>query len=119
MAIIGIDLGTTYSLACVYRNGRPELIPNKFGSFLTPSAVSVLEDGTVLVGEPAKERLTTHPETTAVSFKKDMGSDKTYTLGTRTFLPEELSSFVLSSLMEDARTYLHEDIEEAVISVPA
>ena len=42
MAIIGIDLGTTNSLACVYRNGRPELIPNQFGSYLTPSAVSVL-----------------------------------------------------------------------------
>ena len=50
MAIIGIDLGTTNSLACVYRNGRAELIPNELGDFKTSSAVSVLEDGTVLVG---------------------------------------------------------------------
>lgn len=119
MAIIGIDLGTTNSLVCVYRNGRPELIPNKYGSYLTPSAVSVLEDGTVLVGEPAKERKTTHPETTAVSFKKDMGTKTKYKLGNREFLPEELSSFILSSLVEDAKNYLNENIEEAIISVPA
>ncbi|MDY3249041.1 MAG: Hsp70 family protein [Candidatus Choladocola sp.] len=119
MAIIGIDLGTTNSLVCVFRGGKPELIPNKFGSYLTPSAVSVLEDGTVLVGEPAKERLTTHPESTAVSFKKNMGSEKKYTLGSRQLLPEELSSLVLSSLMKDAENYLQEEISEAVISVPA
>ncbi|MEE1087025.1 MAG: Hsp70 family protein [Schaedlerella sp.] len=119
MAIIGIDLGTTNSLVCVYRNGGAELIPNKFGSYLTPSAVSVLEDGSVLVGEPAKERKTTHPETTATSFKKDMGSKTTYKLGKREFLPEELSSFIISSLVEDAKNYLNEEIEEAVISVPA
>lgn len=62
MAIIGIDLGTTNSLACVYRNGKAELIPNELGEYLTSSAVSVLEDGSVLVGrqrnyEWIKERL--------------------------------------------------------------
>ena len=49
MAIIGIDLGTTNSLACVWREGRVELIPNELGEYKTSSAVSVLEDGTVLV----------------------------------------------------------------------
>ena len=49
MAIIGIDLGTTNSLACVYRDGRAELIPNEQGDHKTPSAVSLLEDGTVPV----------------------------------------------------------------------
>lgn len=50
MAILGIDLGTTNSLGAVYRNGKVELIPNRFGSFLTPSVVSVTEDGSVVTG---------------------------------------------------------------------
>lgn len=119
MAIIGIDLGTTNSLGAVYRNHKVELIPNRFGSFLTPSVVSVTEDGTVLVGEVAKERMVTHPEATAASFKKDMGTEKKYVLGKKTFLPEELSSFVIRSIVEDAKNYLQEDIEEVIVSVPA
>ena len=109
MAIIGIDLGTTNSLGAVYRNHKVELIPNRFGSFLTPSVVSVTEDGTVLVGEVAKERLVTHPESTAASFKKDMGTEQKYILGNKTFLPEELSSFIIRSIVEDAKTYLPEE----------
>lgn len=119
MAIIGIDLGTTNSLGAVYRNHRVELIPNRFGSFLTPSVVSVAEDGTVLVGEVAKERLVTHPDATVASFKKDMGTEKKYVLGNKTFLPEELSSFVIRSIVEDAKVYLQEEIEEVIVSVPA
>jgi len=119
MAIIGIDLGTTNSLACVYRDGRAELIPNELGEYKTSSAVSVLQDGTVLVGAAAKERLVSHPESTAASFKVWMGTQKTLTLGTRRFKPEELSAFVLRQLLEDARRYLDEPVEEAVISVPA
>ncbi len=119
MAVIGIDLGTTNSLGAVYRNGRVELIPNRFGSYLTPSVVSVTEDGSVLVGDIAKERLVTHPEATASSFKKNMGTEQKYKLGGKTFLPEELSSLVISSIIEDAKAYLGEEIEEAVISVPA
>lgn len=119
MAIIGIDLGTTNSLACVYREGRAELIPNELGEYKTSSAVSVLQDGTVLVGAAAKERLVSHPEATAASFKIWMGTQKTLTLGTQRFKPEELSAFVLRQLLEDARRYLGEDVEEAVISVPA
>lgn len=67
MAIIGIDLGTTNSLACVYRDGRAELIPNELGEYKTRSAVSVLEDNSVLVGAAAKERLVSHPEATAAA----------------------------------------------------
>lgn len=119
MAIIGIDLGTTNSLACVYRNGKAELIPNELGEYLTSSAVSVLEDGSVLVGAAAKERLISHPESTAASFKIWMGTEKKLTLGTRQFKPEELSALVLRQLSEDAGRYLGEPVEEAVISVPA
>ena len=119
MALIGIDLGTTNSLGVVYRNNRAELIPNQFGSFLTPSVVSVDENGAVITGAVAKERLITHPECTAASFKKFMGTDKTWNLGGKSFTPEELSSFVVRSIVEDAENYLGEKVEEAVISVPA
>ena len=119
MAIIGIDLGTTNSLACIYRDGRAELIPNELGEYKTSSAVSVLQDGTVLVGAAARERLVSHPEATAASFKIWMGTQKALALGTQRFKPEELSAFVLRQLLEDARRYLGEDVEEAVISVPA
>ena len=57
MATVGIDLGTTNSLGCVYRNGKAELIPNAYGSYLTPSVVSMMEDGRLVVGQPAKDRL--------------------------------------------------------------
>lgn len=119
MAVIGIDLGTTNSLGAVFRNGKVELIPNRFGSYLTPSVVSVGEDGEILVGEVAKERLITHPEQSAASFKKDMGTREMKVLGDKKFLPEELSSFIIRSIIEDAKSYLEEEIEEAVVSVPA
>ncbi len=54
MAVIGIDLGTTNSLAGVWRNGKVELIPNTFGEYLTPSVVSIGEDGEIFVGRVAK-----------------------------------------------------------------
>lgn len=118
MAIIGIDLGTTNSLGAVYRNNKVELIPNRLGSFLTPSAVSI-DDGKILVGQIAKERLVSHPELSAASFKKDMGTTKKYKLGNKEFSPEELSSFVIRSIVDDAKEYLQEEIEEVIVSVPA
>lgn len=119
MAIIGIDLGTTNSLVSVYRNGRAELLPNEWGQLLTPSCVGVLEDGTVTVGAVAKERLITHPGETAASFKTWMGTQKEFLLGGKVFLPHELSALVLRKLAQSAREALGEEIEEAVISVPA
>ena len=68
MPIIGIDLGTTNSLAAVYKDGASRLVPNAFGEYLTPSVVSIDEDGEVLVGKAAKERLITHPERTAAAY---------------------------------------------------
>ena len=119
MAIIGIDLGTTNSLVSVYRNGRVELLPNEWGQLLTPSCVGVLEDGTVTVGAVAKERLITHPGETAASFKTWMGTQKEFLLGGKVFFPHELSALVLRKLAQIARETLGEEIEEAVISVPA
>lgn len=63
--IIGIDLGTTNSLVAVWQDGESRLIPNAFGEYLTPSVVSIEEDGTIYVGKTAKERLASHPEDTA------------------------------------------------------
>ena len=119
MAVIGIDLGTTNSLGAVYRNGKVELIPNHFGSFLTPSVVNIDEKGMVTVGQIAKERLVTHPESTVASFKKEMGSEKKWRLSGKEYSPEELSSLVIRSIVTDAEAYLNEKVEEAVISVPA
>lgn len=119
MMMIGIDLGTTNSLVCVYRNGHTELIPNSLGEYMTKSAVSILEDGSILIGSAAKERLLLHPQHTAVSFKRFMGTDQEIVLGDRVFLPHELSALILRQLYEDARAYLGQEIEEAVISVPA
>ncbi len=119
MAIIGIDLGTTNTLACVFRKGQAELIPNELGVYKTSSAVSVLEDGAVLVGAAARERLITHPERTAASFKRHMGTGRVLSLGERRMEPEELSALVLRQIKADAERYLGERVEEAVISVPA
>lgn len=119
MAILGIDLGTTNSLAAIWRNGRSELIPNAAGGYLTPSVVSVDEDGSVLVGQAAKDRLISHPDRTAARFKRYMGTQKVFQLGDRSFRPEELSALVLRRLREDAEVYLGEPVTEAVISVPA
>ena len=117
--MIGIDLGTTNSLVSCFRNGKAEIIPNRLGKHLTPSVVSVDADGTVYVGETAKERGMLHPLETARVFKRSMGTDKQYHLGSKTFRAEELSSLVLRSLKEDAEAYLGEEVTEAIISVPA
>lgn len=118
MTILGVDLGTTNSLAVVYKEGKPVLIPNAYGEYVTPSAVGIL-DGKIVVGKLAKERLITHPECSASLFKRNMGSDVTYTLDKKEYDSATLSSFVVKQLIEDAQNYLHESIDEVVISVPA
>lgn len=116
--IIGIDLGTTNSLAAYFTEDGPQIIPNRLGNHMTPSVVSV--DGEqVYVGETAKERQILFPDSSASVFKRNMGSQKVYQLDGKRFTAEELSSFVLRSLKEDAEHYLQEPVEEAVISVPA
>lgn len=117
--IVGIDLGTTHSLAAVWRGDTTELVPNALGQFLTPSVVGLDDQGRILVGQAARERLHTHPTLTTSLFKRFMGSATEVRLGDRSFRPEELSALVLKSLKEDIeRTYGH-TVTEAVISVPA
>lgn len=117
--IIGIDLGTTNSLAACFTEDGPRIIPNRLGKNLTPSVVSIDEDEQVYVGELAAERMLLYPGSAASVFKRDMGSKKQFKLLHKTFLAEELSALVLRALKEDAENYLGEEVTEAVISVPA
>ena len=117
MTVLGVDLGTTNSLAVVYKEGKPVLVPNAYGEYVTPSAISIL-DGKIVVGKLAKERLITHPECSASLFKRNMGTDVTYKLDKKEYDSATLSSFVVKQLIEDAQNYLHESIDEVVISVP-
>lgn len=117
--IVGIDLGTTNSLVACFSPEGPKIIPNRLGKNLTPSVVSVDEEGHVYVGETARERMSLYPDSVVSAFKRSMGTERQYTLSGHKYRPEELSSFVLRSLKEDAEAYLGEEITEAVISVPA
>ena len=116
---IGIDLGTTNSLIAVWKDGAAQLIPNKFGEYLTPSVVSMDENNHILVGKPAVSRRTSHPDKTAMLFKRAMGSNSTWHLANDAFNAPELSSLVLRSLKQDAEEYLQCTIKDVVISVPA
>ena len=118
MATMGIDLGTTNSLAVVYKDGKSILVPNSFQKYVTPSCVSLI-DGKIVVGQLAKERLVTNPECSGSLFKRTMGTDITYKLGKETYDSATLSSFVVKQLILDAENFLNEKIDEVVISVPA
>ena len=117
--IVGIDLGTTNSLIAYFADGEPKIIPNRLGKNLTPSVVSVDEEGNVYVGETARERMSLYPDSVAQTFKRSMGTEREYILSGKHFKPEELSSMILRALKEDAEAFLGEEITEAVISVPA
>ncbi len=117
--IVGIDLGTTNSLISYFENEEAKIIPNRLGDNLTPSVVSIDEEGTVYIGKTAKERKLTFPDQSADVFKRSMGTGKLFKLGERELSAEELSSLVLKSLKEDAESYLGYEVKEAVISVPA
>lgn len=118
-AIIGIDLGTTNSLVAVFEADGPKLVPNALGEVMTPSAVGYGDDGAMLVGRAARDRLLTHPDLTTARFKRYMGTNHEVKLGKKSFRPEELSALVLGSLRADAEAHLGQKVEEAVISVPA
>ena len=117
--LIGIDLGTTNSLIAYLHDGIPKLIPNSLGQFLTPSCVSVTENGEVVVGAAAREHLIVRPTFAAAMFKRYMGTNRDFILGNRKFRPEELSALVLKSLMADAEAHFGRPIVSAVVTVPA
>lgn len=117
--IVGIDLGTTYSLVAWLSPDGPALIPNALGELLTPSVVGVDLDGEVVAGKAARELAVTHPERAAALFKRLMGTDTVTKLADRQFNAEELSSIVLRILKQDAEAFLNDNVTEAVITVPA
>jgi len=107
--IVGIDLGTTHSLIGIHGTDGPRLFPNAHGELLTPSVVSLVDDA-VLVGQPARDRLVSHPQHSVANFKRWMGSDREVRLGGRRFRPEELSALVLRSLLADAEAALGQPV---------
>lgn len=119
MQIIGIDLGTTNSAACLFRSGKTEFIPNRYSEYLTPSVVYVNQQEQLIVGKHAQEKLKTEPERTASVFKRAMGTDSEFTLGKKTFNATELSALVIKVIKDDAEQYLKEPVSQAIISVPA
>jgi len=117
---VGIDLGTTNSAVSVFRRGVVETLPVE-GRSVMPSVISFRDDGSVLVGQPAKSRLLLDPENTIASAKRFMGDrSKVYPVtGGRSITPVDVGSLVLKQLINNARKALGEDIWDAVITVPA
>ncbi len=115
----GIDLGTTNSAVAMLSEGRPVVLRNNDQLELTPSAVMVERDGTIVVGSMAYKRAEVRPDAVAREFKRAMGTERTFTLSGRTFRPEELSAEVLKSLRTDVQLRTGEPITAAVVTVPA
>jgi Fe-S protein assembly chaperone HscA len=141
--IVGIDLGTTNSLVAYTdsQTGQPKCVPGPYGSTLCPSVVSLDSDGSIIVGEAARNRLLTQPERTIYSVKRLMGRgpldvqselklfpfrvDPTsknvirVMLGDKVFTPPEISAFILRELRSWAEAFFSETVDRAVITVPA
>jgi molecular chaperone DnaK len=120
MTIIGIDLGTTFSAASVVIDGKPQIIPLDNDSIM-PSVVGVSPDDKWLVGTPALNQWTAYPERTIRSIKRKMGTDATIIISQQeqAYRPEQISALILQKIKRDAEAYLNQDINEAVITVPA
>jgi molecular chaperone DnaK len=121
--IIGIDLGTSNSAAAVMRGDRPIIISSAEGPTVSgkafPSYIAITEDGTRLVGEPARRQAVANPEGTVTAVKRKMGTRKKIKIRDKTFTPEELSSFILRKIKTDSEAFLGEPVKKAVITVPA
>ncbi len=117
--ILGIDLGTTNSVAAIMEGGEPTIIPSAEGSRTVPSVVAFKEDGERLVGELAKRQAVKNPERTIASIKRKMGTDHKVKIGDKEYTPEEISAMILQKLKRDSEDYLGTKIDRAVITVPA
>ncbi|SDY07210.1 molecular chaperone DnaK [Halopenitus persicus] len=118
--ILGIDLGTTNSAFAVMEGGDPEIIANAEGDRTTPSIVAFSDDGERLVGKPAKNQAVQNPDRTIQSIKRHMGEeDYTVAIEDEEYTPEQVSAMILQKIKRDAEEYLGDEIEKAVITVPA
>ncbi len=117
--VLGIDLGTTNSAMAIMEGGEPTIIPNKEGERTAPSVVAIKEDGERLVGETAKRQAVKNPDRTIESIKRKMGTDHTVNIDGKEYTPEEISSMILQKLKRDAEEYVGEELDRAVITVPA
>ena len=120
--VLGIDLGTSNSAACVYIDGEPIMIESQENSIygkVFPSFVS-FTDEEILVGELAKKQLTTkNADNTVRSIKKDMGTDKKRKYKGQLYSPQEISGFILQKIKNDAEKQLGKPVKKAFITVPA
>ena len=141
--VIGIDLGTTNSVVAAIEGGQPSVITNAEGLRTTPSIVAYTKKQELLVGQIAKRQAVINPDNTFFSIKRFIGSKESeisseskklpYLIGTdsaqnikikcsslkKEFSPEEISAQVLRKLVNDAKSYLGQEVTQAVITVPA
>ncbi len=117
--MIGIDLGTTNSLVAVCDDNGPRVLANEAGEDLTPSVVAVAEDGELLVGRAARDRMMVAPDSGRAFFKRDMGTYTKYEFGGRRWTPVECSALVLREMKRIAEKHLGQPVDSAVITVPA
>ncbi len=119
--VIGIDLGTTFSAAAyIDATGNPQMISMKNGGRLVPSVVMEDSDGTIVVGEDAKDNMVLMGDSIVMTVKDHMGTKKQMTLASgNTYSPEQISAFILKKIQQDASAFLGEEIDTAVVTVPA
>ncbi len=117
---VGIDLGTTNSVVAVLEGGEPTVIANSEGARTTPSVVAFARNGEVLVGQSAKNQAVTNVDRTIRSVKRHIGTSwSTDDIDGKKYSAQEISARVLQKLKRDAEAYLGEEINDAVITVPA
>ena len=121
--IIGIDLGTSNSAAAALIGGKATIIPSAEGATqygkAFPSYVAFTKDGERLVGEPARRQAVTNPEHTISAIKRSMGTDYKVNILGKEYTPQEISAFILQKIKKDAEAFLGEEVNKAVITVPA
>ena len=116
---VGIDLGTTNSVVAAMEGGESTVIPNAEGSRTTPSVVGFSKSSEILVGEVAKRQAVTNPDRTIQSVKRQMGTDWAVDVDGKHYTAQEISARILQKLKRDAEAYLGDEVNQAVITVPA
>lgn len=117
--VIGIDLGTTFSVVAVMEGGKATIIPSSEGERTVPSVVSITSEGERLVGRVARNQAITNPEHTVRSIKRHMGEDYKVKMWNKEYSPQEISAMILQKLKAEAEAYLGQKVTKAVITVPA